>query len=207
MKEFYLLNKYCRTYLVIAVAFAIGSSVGENIFILFYPVVLGGVIPVTLLSCDEKSNWSVYAETFPYTKRELVSSKYLVSLFYLAAMVVLSVGSQVIHMLRATGEVQLQSCLYMLMALAAVGLAVPGIMLPTTFKLGVDKGRMMYYGVVVIACAMLGIFGVMKELSANVTEIARSLKDWFVPAILAAAVIVFVVSWILSVKFYQEREL
>lgn len=205
MKEFYLLNKYCRACLLIAVVFTACSAVSTNLFTMFYPAVLGGIIPVTLLSCDEKSKWSVYVKTFPYTRKEIVSSKYLITLIYLAAVVFLTVVSQEINMLRATGGFQTQTCLSVVMPLLATGLIVPGILLPAVFKLGVDKGRMVYYVVIVIICGLFGALRVLTDLDR--IKIARGQNVWFFPVLLGAAVVLFVISWMLSVKFYQEREL
>ena len=205
MKDFYLIHKYCRMYLLIAVIFAVGYTVGDNIFMLFYPIVLGSIMPVTLLAYDEKSKWQVYAETFPYTRKEIVTAKYLITLLYLTAFVLLSAVSQAVHMLCVAEEFSLSSYLSVILSLLAVGLVVPGITLPAVFKLGTEKGRMAYYGVVVAVCGLFGALGVMTDM--NVAEIILGLREWLAPVLLAAGIVVFAGSWMLSVKFYQEREL
>lgn len=205
IKDFYLIRKYCRMCLLIAVVFAVCSALEENVFIMFYPVVLGGVIPVTLVSCDEKSKWSVYAETFPYTRKEIVSAKYLITLLYLAAVVLLSAVSQAVSMLRAAGEFRLTSYLSTVFSMLAVGLIVPGMMLPAIFKLGVDRGRIVYYGIIITACGLFGVLGVLTDL--DMAGISAGMRQWFAPLLLAAGIVIFAGSWLLSVKFYQEREL
>lgn len=205
MKDFYMIHKYCRMYLLIAVIFAAGYTVGDNIFMLFYPIVLGSIMPVTLLAYDEKSKWQVYAETFPYTRKEIVTAKYLITLLYLTAFVLLSAVSQAVHMLCVAEEFSLSSYLSVLLSLLAVGLVVPGITLPAVFKLGTEKGRMAYYGVVVAVCGLFGALGVMTDM--NVAKIALGLREWLAPVLLAAGTVIFAGSWMLSVKFYQGREL
>ena len=55
LKDFYLMRKYCRGYAVIVVIFIMVSCIGDtNAFLLFYPCVLSGLIPITLLSYDER---------------------------------------------------------------------------------------------------------------------------------------------------------
>lgn len=205
MKDFYLIQKYCRMYLLIAVIFVVGYTVGDNIFMLFYPMVLGSIMPVTLISYDEKSKWQVYAEMFPYTRKEIVTAKYLITLFYLTVIILLSAVSQAVHMLRAAEGFSVSSYLSVILSLLAVGLIVPGITLPAVFKLGTEKGRMAYYGMVVVACGAFGALGVMTDM--NVAEIVLGLREWLVPVLSAAGIVVFAGSWMLSVKFYQEREL
>lgn len=205
IKDLYLMNKYCRACLLMALVFAVSAAVGDSLFILFYPVVLGGIIPVTLLSYDEKSRWCVYAETFPYTRKEIVSSKYLITLLYLAVAVLLGAVSQAVNIVRTMGGFHVQMYVSIVISLLATGLIVPGMMLPAVFKLGVDKGRMAYYGVIVAACGLFGALGVLTDL--DMKNIELGMHEWFAPLLLAAGIVIFAVSWMLSVKFYQEREL
>ena len=85
LKDFYMAMKYCRVYLAITIIFAIASIYGNSTFFLFYPVLMAGIIPVNLISYDEKSKWNVYVGAFPYTRREFVSVKYIVCLLYTSA--------------------------------------------------------------------------------------------------------------------------
>ena len=79
LKDWYMMKQYCRTYPVIAVAFMALSLVdSDNLFFVFYPCLLCGMIPVTLLGYDERSGWVQYSGTMPYTKIQIDSEKYLV---------------------------------------------------------------------------------------------------------------------------------
>ena len=81
LKDWYMMKQYCRTYPVIAVAFMALSLVdSDNLFFVFYPCLLCGMIPVILLGYDERSGWVQYSGTMPYTKIQIVSEKYLISL-------------------------------------------------------------------------------------------------------------------------------
>ena len=61
LKDWYMMKQYCRTYPVIAVAFMALSLVdSDNLFFVFYPCLLCGMIPVTLLGYDERSGWVQY---------------------------------------------------------------------------------------------------------------------------------------------------
>ena len=84
LKDFYMARKYCRAYVVIAVVFSLLAVWGNTSFLLAYPVLLASVIPVNLISYDEKSKWSSFSGVFPYSKQQLVSVKYLMALIFLA---------------------------------------------------------------------------------------------------------------------------
>ena len=58
LKDFYMAMKYCRAYVVIAVVFSLFSIWGNTSFLIAYPILLASVIPVNLISYDEKSKWS-----------------------------------------------------------------------------------------------------------------------------------------------------
>ena len=89
LKDWYMMKQYCRTYPVIAVAFMALSLVdSDNLFFVFYPCLLCGMIPVILLGYDERSGWVQYSGTMPYTKIQIVSEKYLISLFAQLTMLV-----------------------------------------------------------------------------------------------------------------------
>lgn len=67
LKDWYMIQKYCRSYILItAVIIGISLANGENLFFTFYPCMLCGMIPVTLLGYDERSGWMQYSGTMPY---------------------------------------------------------------------------------------------------------------------------------------------
>ena len=58
LKDIYMMMKYCRAYLLIIIVFTAVSFVDNgNLFLVFYPTILCGMIPVNLLSYDERSRW------------------------------------------------------------------------------------------------------------------------------------------------------
>ena len=99
LKDWYMMKQYCRTYPVIAVAFMALSLVdSDNLFFVFYPCLLCGMIPVILLGYDERSGWVQYSGTMPYTKIQIVSEKYLISLFAQLTMLVATGIAQAVKM-------------------------------------------------------------------------------------------------------------
>ena len=83
LKDFYLSWRYCRAFLVIVAVFLAVSFTGDdNIFFLIYPIMIASVIPMTLVSYDEHDKWTAYSGTLPYTRAQLVSTKYLVGMCF-----------------------------------------------------------------------------------------------------------------------------
>ena len=59
LKDFYLISKYCRAFLFIMAVFIGVSFLGEgNLFFAFYPCIISGMLPMTLIAYDEqKRKW------------------------------------------------------------------------------------------------------------------------------------------------------
>lgn len=203
LKDWYMMKKYCRAYLLITVVFLAVSCVSDNIFFTFYPCLLCGMIPVNLLSYDERSGWIQYSGALPYTKKQIVSSKYLVGLFSTLAVMAITVVVQAIQMNVANGGLVIGDFLmtqFLMWLLAAISLS---LCLPFVFRFGTEKGRIVYF-------VMIGIF------FAGIA-IASRLFTWipeneFTPNLLFIGFTLFgigiyALSWYLSVVFFRKREL
>lgn len=203
LKDIYMMAKYCRAYLLIAILFiAISFAGNDNMFLVFYPCIMCGIIPVNLLGYDERSRWLSYSETMPYTKAQIVSAKYLIGLGAQMVMMVITGGAQAIRMI-IQGEGQIETFMVMLMLLLIISLMSSAISLPFMFKLGVEKGRMAYYIMVGVVCAGSVISsrllsgGIQAEISSN----------GILPLLCLVIIGLYALSWYLSIVFYKKREL
>lgn len=69
-KDCYLMMKYCRAFFLMVLIFTIVGIKNNKVFFALYPIVLSSIIPVNLLSYDEKAHWNKLCLYFPiYTKR------------------------------------------------------------------------------------------------------------------------------------------
>ena len=204
LKDWYLMKKYCRMYLFIAAVFLAGSlgSNGENLFMIIYPCLYCSMIPMTLLSYDERSKWQQYSEMLPTTRAQYVSAKYLTGLIpHLLILLVMGVAHG-IRMAVTTGfafkELAMILGIMILMALLATC-----ICLPPAFILGVEKGRIMYYLMIAVVC-FSGI-AATKLLKGRVfTQMHAGPSMLLVPL---AAIALYGLSWYVSIRGYQKREL
>ena len=155
LKDLYMMRKYCRSYLVIVGVFTIMAVVlpfvedgnRSTLFLSAYPVLLAGILPVTLISYEEKSKWNQYVGIFPYTKREQVSVKYLDMLAVLSIGLSLAAISQGVT-LAATASFHWETYILLLEGILLTGLLSPCILLPVVFWFGVEKGRIVYFAAV-----------------------------------------------------------
>ena len=144
LKDWYMMKKYCKSYIIIAVAFtALSLASKGNMFFVFYPCLLCGMIPVNLLGYDERSRWTEYVGTLPYTKTQIVSAKYLIGLFTQIAMLTVICITQGVKM-SIEGNFVLKEFLVLTMLLLIMASVAFSLTLPFVFKYGVEKGRAAY---------------------------------------------------------------
>ncbi|MBE6885290.1 MAG: ABC-2 transporter permease [Ruminococcaceae bacterium] len=203
LKDWYMMKKYCRSYLLIAVVFiAVSLFSNDNMFFIFYPCLLCGMIPVNLLGYDERSRWMQYSGTLPFTKNQIVSAKYLIGLLVQITMLIVTGIAQGIKMTVA-GNFMLGKFIVLMMLMLIVATLTSSISLPFIFKLGVEKGRAAYYVMIGSACgaSVLASSFFRGQLATEVE-----------PNVILAAVAVigigmYILSWYLSVVFFRKREI
>ncbi|MBQ2855621.1 MAG: ABC-2 transporter permease [Bacteroidaceae bacterium] len=198
-----MMKKYCRYYLFCAVGFTVLSVMSAgNMFFIFYPCLLCGMIPVNLIGYDERSRWMQYSGTMPYTKAQIVSGKYLIGLFSQLALLLLMGAAHAVKMMLAGDFVPGEFAVLMLLMLIVSTLS-SSISLPFIFKLGVEKGRTAYYVMVGFVCAASFIVSNLFK-----GQLGTEIKPNLVLAILAVVGIgIYVFSWYMSIVFYKKREI
>ncbi len=203
LKDFYLTVKYCKAYLLIFTAFILASAFADdNFFFAFYPCLISGMIPVTLIGYDERSKWSNYCGTLPYTKTQIVSGKYLIGLFAQISVIIISALVQAVRM-TANGSFDSKSCLTLIAFLIILSCLSSSVSLPFIFKFGVEKGRLAYYIMIGVVC---GGSVIATRVFENI-ETAEFSSDALLPIFLVTAVAVYALSWYLSIVFYKKREM
>lgn len=179
LKDWYMMVKYCKAWMLILAVMMGASAFSEKpMLFLMYPVMLAGLTAVTLIAYDERSGWTTLSRAMPYSKAQLVSVKYIVTLLLLAMAAVLAV---VVQLVRAgTGAGNAGSMGGILGMLLSAGLVTPAVLLPLVFRFGVEKARILY-GIVlglVIGCMIFVSMTVqnMPQLVADGAFAVRALR-------------------------------
>ena len=195
LKDYYMTVKYCRMLILMVLIFAAVSAVSNSIFLISYPFIIAGVLPVSLYAYDEKSGWCSYADAMPYSRAQQVSAKYISALVFIClVMLICTVGKAL------TGDSFIED-FSLLVMLCGTGLLSAAVLLPFVLKFGSEKGRWAYYAVIIIACVIAAaVFDTGSAVASELTGTA-------VACILAGCVLLFGLSWLLSIKIYEKREL
>ncbi len=204
LKDLYMSVKYFRSYFMLAVVFlAVSAFSNSNLFFIFYPCMLCGMIPANLQAYDERSGWEAFCGTLPCTRTQVVSEKYLIGLA--AQWVLVLIPTAVVQGLRVTllKAITWEDYEVLMLMLLIMTCVSSSVSLPFVFKFGVEKGRMAQYLVIGVVCGGSVVaslyFNDVRQLSASAN----------VPIFLLClvSIVLYAASWFLSVRFYRKREL
>lgn len=202
IKDVYLINKYCKVFILLIVVFVSISIFGNgNMFFTLYPCLISGILPMTLLTYDEREKWSEYAETLPYTRAQIVSAKYIIGLITTMSIIILIAIAQAIKMAIAKTFIFNEYCT-LIMTIVSISLIVPAILLPFIFKFGAEKGRIIYYVVIGGTC---GIGFALENINGNLFAFLAEVSPILVS--FSVAILFYIISWLLSIQFYKNREI
>ena len=199
LKDTYMMVRLCRMFLLLdAVFLGVWMFGNGNLFFLTYPCLLTTMVPMTLISYDEREKWDVFAATLPYSRAQIVSCKYLIGLCLSALVLAVAAVGQIF---RGTsgGDPEF---LTMLPVLLTACLLAPAVLYPFVFRFGAEKGRIVYYVVIAVVCG-----GSVVLQNMEVVSLLGGLSVGSIPMGMLIVAAVYAGSWLLSIRFYEKREL
>ena len=195
-KDFLMLWRASRAFLLICVLFIAMSAISQdNIIFLFMPIMISGLLPSTLLSYDERCKWQEFSGALPVSRAQLVSAKYLLGL---GCMTLILLVTLIVHLI--VRRFPPQTLLSMLGAIYGLSLFISAVSLPMMFKFGVEKGRLWYYATLVLVG---GASGASAGVATDLFSEGLPSFLWLIPVL---GVVIFALSWLLAIRFYQKRE-
>ena len=199
-KDLYMAWAYCKTFiLILAALIAVGLMGEENSFFILYPMIIGMMLPVSLISYDERFKWHLCCDAMPVSRAMVVSSKYILTLLTVLLVFILTMLAQWFRLSRLGTPERIWELPGLLLPMGLVG---PAILLPVIFRLGVEKGRLFYFVLVGVVCAAAVIFSSGQNPVNPTAQVA--LPGW---VLIPVSLGIFLLSWPLSIALYKKREL
>ncbi len=195
LKDLYMVWNYCKTVVFVCIIFLVSSIFIEgSFFFSVYPMIIAGIIPFTIMVYEEKIKWPPYCQALPITRKQVVTEKYILSLLCILFAAAISVCFAVIRSIVSYGNIF--DALSTVISTATIALVGPIVMLPFIFKYDVEKSRLVYYLVVGGTVGMSTFF----SFESRIPDISNGLG-------IIIGVVLLAFSWLLSVKFYENKEL
>ena len=206
-KEWFVLwNKPVMIILPLALFIIMGFMSKSFVMIMYLPL-YAGILPVSLITTDETSRWERFALGMPYSRKDIVSAKYLMSVLLVLGCTALT-AVLLLLILNST----LTGTQYILLIAAALAISVilPSVLLPLNLKFGTAKAR-------IVLAVLLAVSGCLSAAAftsegedpfsaiAKITALQIDMR-LLALLIIAAAAVLMTVSWAASVMIYRRKQ-
>ncbi|WP_254306729.1 ABC-2 transporter permease [Clostridium sp. 001] len=192
------------------VVFSFVSFSQNNIgFLTGYTILFASMLVINTMSYDNIAKWDKYALTMPVARKDVVFSKYLVSiissLMGAAISVALCFAQEIYrHNLDAMGILSVTGIIL------AMGFLFISFILPIVYKFGVEKSRIFIFVIFIIpfAVIMLGRSKFAKlKLSPLAVQYMNIILQYLPVIVLLITILIIVVSYSISVKIYSNKDM
>ena len=204
-KEILVLIKNNKMQFLCLLMFVVlGVCMRSAAYIMFIPFLIPMLVKQGL-TVDEMSKWDKYSNCFPVDRKTIVSSKYIVVLFSAVLSSTMALAAFILINIVNKGNIlSLNDIAVYLTAASSISILLPAFMYPFDFKYGTAKGRLVYF--IITGITVAGMSSVF--MRADVTSfLSKFTQPVLIAVIFAVAMIIFIVSWFISVKIYEAREI
>ncbi len=182
-------------YFVLMVVFMAVSVITKNIYYYMGAVVFFCVaVPLSALAYDEKDNWDKFALASGVTRNQLAVSRYLLGLIIFLPMWAIS------FILAAASGMWDLEILSVLLSYGGIALLTIDVILPAIFKIGVEKGRLVYIITILVVVALSALLGFLVESVGGVSVLYSSV------AVLALGIAGFFLSLKIACNIYKKKD-
>ena len=149
-KDFMVSKRTVKAYLGIMIFYAALTVMGmfSVTFVTAFVSVMLIMLPISAFAYDEQAKWDRYAMSLPLGRSKVVGARYL---FVLAlTLFTVAMGLAGTALLYLAHQVDPLEMFVTLMVSTAIGLLLPTILLPLSYKLGAERARPYLYAIVFI---------------------------------------------------------
>lgn len=155
---------------------------------------------ISVFSYDESAKWDQYETALPFTRNKIVAERYILAIIFSLASAF--IGLVVSFLIALLGSVSLNQILFFSIMALFMAFIYFSIMLPSIYKFGIESGRNMLYIIILIPVSLATLMGVLK-IKINLEFLNHSS---FLPAMVCIALLIFGLSYLLSVRIYLKKE-
>ena len=209
-KDFLVMRKALKSYVLLMGIYIILAYLDffDYSFIITFIQMVLAVMPISAFAYDEQAKWDRYAMSLPLGRRGVVGARYLfvlgLTLFTVAAGLA---GTALLYLVHQADPLEM---FVTLMVSTTIGLLIPTILLPLSYKLGAERARPYLYAIIFIP-----IIAVVLLVKAGVLDMSL-LKgmDLLAPTALAGGAVLlplaglaaFGVSYLISCRIAAGKE-
>lgn len=177
---------------------------GIYTFLVASPLFIGIIFCITmtnqLFAIDEKKESHLLLNSLPFTRKDIVSSKYITALLYIVSIIA------TISVLNVLLNQKLPNHAQLLM-LAIVSLAVVAIFYPFSYRFGTKYFNFLFMGIIAIyfLSAQLFIPNINDQIRYISSQLLTENYIMLYMYLLFATIVLYALSWMLSIRIYSKK--
>lgn len=205
-KDLYVLKGYIGTLLLFLLCFsALAIQTPSMLFIGL--MVLPYMAMTVTFSYDQNANFNSYALTLPITRREIVKEKYMLLIGALLLMFLLTVLLTGTVTYFQTGNVHIMKIASIPFGTFLTMLSISLFQYPIIYKIGLEKGRIYTIIIAAIIAAIAGILGTQIGNTGMNSELILLFQKYGLWAIACIVLVGYYISYRMSVRILQKRDM
>lgn len=197
IKDILNLKKQAKIMIVLLVVYLLISiKAADSDFFGGVVMMISAMLPITALSYDERAKWDSYALSMPVSRKQMVASKYILSIIFCFLAFVLNIIYKFIFSSQTASEIFVIAG-----AFIVIGLFYTALLMPFVFYFGTEKARFILMIFLAIPMVLVTIFA-----NSNMAMDETKLIEILLYVLPALSVLMFIVSFFISVKIYENKE-
>lgn len=208
LKDILLIKNQMKTLIIILLGLCIIFSVQGNLdFIMILVPVYLLMLYITTFSYDDYNHFDTFVCTLPYTRKDVIKSKYFLLLIGSGASAILLFIMSLIMCL-IDNSLNIEELISLSFGTICGIILVASIFTPFIYKFGAQKGRIALFIIIAFISALGSIL--MKNINVNFTLILNYIDNLnpiiIIATILVLLLIVMYITYIVSYKIYNRKE-
>lgn len=202
IKDILNLRKSFKTTLLMVGFFTIFAYGTNNpSYIISMVVLILTMMSITSMAYDDMAKWDRYALAMPISRKDIVMSKYILSILLSIVSIIISfIIAYVLILPRSNmGKIELLLVTY---AVFTISILFVSITLPLIYKFGVERTRLITMGIFAIPVAIFVVLNKIGVALPNENQLVFLLK--LSPLIL---LIILLSSVLLSYRIYKNKDI
>lgn len=205
LKDFLVLRKALRTYVLFLIFYLILAIVGlfSISFITAFVQIIVMILPMSSFAYDDLAKWDRYAMTLPLGRRAVVRAKYafvLLMILVAAAFALLSCVA-----LSITAAQPVEENLAAGVGALSVGLLAVDVTLPLNYKMGPERARPFLYAIIFIPVILI-VLAARAGWLDNLEQLPLSVVLPLLCLIPLVILLGLPVSYLISCRVVEQKE-
>lgn len=206
VKDFTYIKNYWKTYLLAIILGIIPTALinYDPNFMLIISMLIIFIISINTFSFDKENNWNKYALTMPVSRRDIVRAKYMLNIIGLLLGSILGFLLTLIGNFFYNIDLDFNSFINILIISMAFFLILSAIDLPTLFKWGTNKGKIVL--MIVLFTLIAIIFQIIEKAYNYILNISSIDTIKLNLLIILISILIYFISYKISLYIMSKKE-